>query len=40
MKCPVCKKEVTPVRLGATIGATQLKGCPNCGIVIWKEKQK
>lgn len=33
MKCPNCEKHITPLRLGATIGATQLKGCPECGIV-------
>lgn len=33
MKCPACKKDVVPLRCGATIGATQLKACPECGVV-------
>ena len=35
MKCPVCKKFVTPKRIGigATIGAGQFTACPNCGVV-------
>ena len=32
-KCPVCKKYVLPVRVGATIGARQLTACPKCGVV-------
>jgi len=33
MKCPNCKKIIIPLRLGATIGATQLLGCPLCRVV-------
>ena len=33
MNCPVCKKNVIPLRIGATIGATQLRACPECGVV-------
>lgn len=33
MKCPVCHKFVTPVRIGATIGEGQLTACPKCGTV-------
>lgn len=33
MKCPVCKKNVIPVRIGATVGGGQLTACPECGVV-------
>jgi hypothetical protein len=34
IKCPVCHKYIVPLRLGATIGAAQLKACPECGVVL------
>ena len=37
MECPVCKKSVTSIRIGATIGAGQLTACPNCGVVICEQ---
>ena len=37
LKCPVC--EVLLLRLGATIGGTQLMGCPVCHVVYWKERE-
>ncbi len=33
MKCPNCKKYIIPLKIGATIGAAQLKACPECGVV-------
>ena len=35
MKCPVCKRIVEQVYLGASIGASKLYGCPVCGVVVW-----
>lgn len=32
--CPKCGAVL--LYLGATIGATKLWGCPNCGIVYWE----
>lgn len=33
MKCLACKKYILPLKLGATIGGTQLRACPECGVV-------